>query len=321
MSCATRSRSSRAVGSSPGGRPESSSARSGWERSSRSGWIRCGCHGSPRSPASFAASRSTGGSSARWTRPRSACRSCCARSTPTASSSATCRCASRSWRRSSLSWRNELLAVWAVTLRNALMGARNVFFFFELLFWPIVGVLSIGLMSRFLDLTEAQASFVLVGTIALSVVNVCQLEVAYAVLLDVWSKSLKHQFLAPIGIRHLTLAAWVVGVAVCALITLFGNRAEAFAWATVNMVLVLAGIYYPISVLPDFIAAIARAIPLTYFLDAYRSHYGFTSEFRSPISTGLALSALYAALAHWAFLAAIHRARRTGLLLKMSEIG
>jgi ABC-2 type transport system permease protein len=264
-----------------------------------------------------------------------------------------------------LSLRNELLAVWAVTLRNALMGARNVFFFFELLFWPIVGVLSIGLMSRFLELTEAQASFVLVGTIALSVVNVCQLEVAYAVLLDVWSKSLKHQFLAPIGIRHLTLGswvvgmvrslavfvllaalghwafgfevlqpgwlalvtfllgcfltAWVVGVAVCALITLFGNRAEAFAWASVNLVLVLAGIYYPISVLPDSIAVLARAIPLTYFLDAYRAHYGFESEFRAPIATGLALSALYAALAHWAFLAAIQRARRTGLLLKMSE--
>jgi hypothetical protein len=111
-----------------------------------------------------------------------------------------------------LSWRNELLAVWAVTLRNALMGARNVFFFFELLFWPIVGVLSIGLMSRFLELTDAQASFVLVGTIALSIVNVCQLEVAYAVLLDVWSKSLKHQFLAPIGIRHLTLGSWIVGM-------------------------------------------------------------------------------------------------------------
>src|SRR5207249_3427484 len=172
----------------------------------------------------------------------------------------------------------------------------------------VVGVLSIGLMSRFLELTPAQASFVLVGTIALSVINVCQLEVAYAVLLDVWSKSLKHQFLAPIGIRHLTLGswvvgmvrssvvflllaalgwwafafevlrpgwlalatfllgcfltAWVVGVAVCALITLFGNRAEAFAWATVNLVLVLAGIYYPVSVLPAWIAAIARAIPV-----------------------------------------------------------
>src|SRR5262249_17751773 len=83
------------------------------------------------------------------------------------------------------------------------MASRNVFFFFELLFWPIVGVVSIGLMTRFLGLSGPQASFVLVGTIALSVVNVCQLDVAYAVLMDVWSKSIKHQFLAPIGIRHL----------------------------------------------------------------------------------------------------------------------
>lgn len=264
-----------------------------------------------------------------------------------------------------MSWRNEWLAVWAVIVRNALMASRNVFFFFELFFWPVVGVLSIGLMTRFLGLTPEQTSFVLVGTIALSVVQVCQLEVAYAVLLDVWSKSMKHQFLAPIGVRHLTvgswlvgivrglaifvvlaalawwafgfrvlepgllplsmfllgsfLTAWIVGVAVCALITLLGNRAEAFAWASVNLVLVLSGIYYPVSVLPAPAAALAGAIPLTYFLDAYRSHYGFASEFTSPVVTGLLLSAVYAALAHWAFFASIQRARRTGLLLKMSE--
>jgi ABC-2 type transport system permease protein len=264
-----------------------------------------------------------------------------------------------------LNWRGEALGVWAVLVRNALMASRNVFFFFELLFWPIVGVVSIGFMTRFLALTPAQASFVLIGTMALSVVNVCQLEVAYAVLMDVWSKSLKHQFLAPIGIRHLTLGswivgmvrgllafvlvaalsawvfgfhvlapglgpvvvflfgcflnAWIVGVFVCALITLFGNRAEAFAWASVNLVVMLAGIYYPVSVLPEAAAAVARAIPLTYFLDAYRAHFGVPSEFAAPVSTGLALSAAYAALAHWAFLAALQRARRTGLLLKMSE--
>ena len=264
-----------------------------------------------------------------------------------------------------MSWRAELLAAWAVVVRNALMGMRNVFFFFELLFWPIVGVLSIGLMTRFLGLTAEQAAFVLVSTLALSVINVCQLEVAYAMLLDVWSKSVKHQFMAPIGVRHLTtgawlvgmvrglvifvllsalgawafdfhvlapgvgaaaiflfgcfLTAWIVGVAVCALITLFGSRAEAFAWASVNLVLVLAGIYYPVSVLPPSVRVLAEAIPLTYFLDAYRAHFGFRSEFAAPIATGLAMSAVYAVLAHWAFRAAVERARQTGLLLKMSE--
>ena len=264
-----------------------------------------------------------------------------------------------------MSWRAEVLAAWAVVVRNTVMGMRNVFFFFELLFWPIVGVLSIGLMTRFLGLTPEQGAFVLVGTLALSIVNVCQLEVAYAMLLDVWSKSVKHQFMAPIGVRHLTAGAWLVGMVrgfivfvllsvlaqwafgfrvlapgvlpvlaflagcfltslavgalVCALITLFGNRAEVFAWSSANLLLVLAGIYYPISVLPKPVAAIAGAIPLTYFLDAYRAHFGFPSEFAAPVTTGLLLSALYVILAHWAFRAAIERARRTGLLLKLSE--
>ena len=263
-----------------------------------------------------------------------------------------------------MSWRAELVAVWAFALRSLLMASRNIFFFFELLFWPIVGVLSIGLLGRFLNLGQAEMSFVLIGTIALSTIQVCQLEVAYAVLYDVWSKSMKHQFLAPIGVRHLTtgswvvgvargllvfvllaelsrwsfgfnvfaagasglfvfllgcfLTAWMVGVAVCTLIMIFGNRAEATAWATVNLVLVLAGIYYPVSILPAPAATLAAAVPLTYFLDAYRSHYGFTPEFANPVATGLALSAIYLALSHWSLVAAIQRARRTGQLLKMS---
>jgi ABC-2 type transport system permease protein len=255
--------------------------------------------------------------------------------------------------------------VWAFVVRNLLMASRNIFFFFELLFWPIVGVVSIGFMTRFLHLTAETTSFVMIGTIALSVSQVAQLEVSYAVLLDVWSKSVKHQFMAPIGMRHMTIGswlvgtlrgtiifivlaalgwwafgfhalaagpaavaiflfgcflnAWVVGVAVCALITLYGTRAEAFAWASVNLVLVLAGIYYPVSVLPAPAAAVARAIPLTYFLDAYRAHYGFPSEFPTPVVTGLMLSGLYVVVAHAAFLLTIQRARRTGLLLKLSE--
>jgi len=261
--------------------------------------------------------------------------------------------------------RDELIRIWAFALRNLLMASRNIFFVFELTFWPTVGVLSIGLMTRFLSLSPEEASFVLIGTMALSTVQVCQLDVAYAVLYDVWSKSMKHQFLAPITVRHLTigswlvgvargllvfgllaalawwafgfnplevgpvalgvfligcfLTAWIVGVLVCALVMLFGTRAEASAWASVNLVLVLAGIYYPVSLLPGPVAALASVIPLTCFLDAFRSHYGFASEFRVPVLQGLALSAAYLALAHWAFGAAVRRTRRTGLLLKMSE--
>jgi ABC-2 type transport system permease protein len=262
-------------------------------------------------------------------------------------------------------WHDELVAVWAFALRNFQMATRNVFLLFELLFWPVVGVLTIGLMTRFLTLSPAETSFVLIGQMAFSIVGTCQLDVAYAVLYDFWSKSMKHQFLAPIGIRHLTtgswavgvlrgtlvflltaglawkafrfnvfaggvgpvvvllvgcfLTAWVVGVFVCVLIMLFGGRAETSAWASINLVLALAGIYYPVSVLPEPAAMLAKAIPLTYFLDAYRSHFGFRPEHPHPIVTGLALAVGYVAVSHWTFGAALRRARRTGLLLKVSE--
>ena len=259
----------------------------------------------------------------------------------------------------------EWIRTWAFAHRNLVMARRNVFFVFELLFWPGVAMLSHGLLTRFLDLSPEMTSFILVGTIALSAVQVCQLDVAYAVLFDIWSKSMKHQFLSPIGIRHLAIGSWLVGIGrgvlvfalmaaigtwafnfdfigggpaglavflvgcfvtalivgtlVCALVLLFGTRAETSAWATVNFIVMLAGIYYPVSVLPGWAAAISMAIPLTYFLDAVRAGYGFPSQFAHPLLTGFALSALYVVLAHWALAAAVKRARRTGLLLKLSE--
>ena len=259
----------------------------------------------------------------------------------------------------------EWVRTWAFALRNLLMASRNVFFVFELTFWPVVSVLSIGLMTRFLELSVADTAFVLVGTMALAVVQVCQLDVAYAVLFDVWSKSMKHQFLAPIAVRHLTVGSWlvgilrglvvfallaavsrwafgfdvlaagvlalgafllgcflmalIVGVGVCALVMLFGTRAETSAWASVNLVLLLAGIYYPVSMLPDPVAAVATGIPLTYVLDAFRSHYGFAQHFDAAVLRGLVLAGVYVALAHWALHAAVRRTRRTGLLLKMSD--
>jgi ABC-2 type transport system permease protein len=264
-----------------------------------------------------------------------------------------------------LNWRAEAVAVGAFALRNVQMASRNVFLIFELLFWPVVGVIGIGLMARFLELTPEATSFILIGQIAFSTVSVCQLDVAYAVLYDVWSKSVKHQFLAPIGVRHLTIGSWLVGIVrsvivfamlaalswwafgfdalragpwplttfligcaltawsvsvfVCTLILRLGARAETAAWASVNFVLTLAGIYYSIAVLPKPIAVLAAAIPLTYFLDAYRAHYGFPSELAHPLVTGTGLAIVYVALSHWALVVAVRSARRSGLLLKMSE--
>ena len=253
--------------------------------------------------------------------------------------------------------------MWAVVLRNAIMASRNVFFFFELLFWPIVGVLSIGLMARFLELTPAQDVVRAHRARSRSRwCSVCQLDVAYAVLLrrlvevdeapvpgadrrapphhwaPGWSGScagsLVFVLLAALGVVGVRLrrrcarasaplptfllgcflTAWIVGVV--------GVRAHHAASATARRPsrgrASTSCSCWPASTIPSRCcrspaAAVAAAIPLTYFLDAYRAHFGFAAEFAHPIVTGApARPSSTSSLAHWALVAAVQSARRSG---------
>ena len=58
------------------------------------------------------------------------------------------------------------------------------------------------------------------------------------------------------------LTALVIGLLVCSLVLLWGTRAETSAWAAVNFFVMLSGIYYPVSVLPDWVQTVSAGIPL-----------------------------------------------------------
>ncbi|HLC41749.1 MAG TPA: ABC transporter permease [Methylomirabilota bacterium] len=260
---------------------------------------------------------------------------------------------------------NHAIRVVAFTKKNWINTRRNIFTIFEIVFWPAVGVLSVGLLTRFLELTPETSTFVLIGTLALSLVQICQLDVAYAILFDMWGKSAKHQFLAPISPWHMVLGSWLmgvirglvvfgllagvarlafgfdffapgpvavaifllgmfltagaIGISVCVLLLLFGLRAEVSAWSGVSLVLLLCGIYYPVTLLPEPFMTLAAWIPLTHFLEAFREHFGFSPVFQSPLLKGFLSVGAYLALSYWGLTAAIKRARRNGLLLRLSE--
>jgi ABC-2 type transport system permease protein len=261
--------------------------------------------------------------------------------------------------------RRELVKVSAFFLRNWRMTYRNAFTVFEIVFWPIVNLLSVGLLITFLAAEPGTVVFVLVGTFALSTVQVCQLDVAYAALFDMWAKSIKHQLVAPIRPWHLVLGSWLmglvrgtavfalqaivshwvfgvnvlahglapaaallaglllsaagVGLLVSTLLMLFGLRAEVSAWSGVSLVLLLCGVYYPVSVLPAPLQVVAAGVPLTHFLEAFRAHLGYAPVFTAPLLRGYGLAVLYVAGGYALFAWAIHRARRTGMLLKLSD--
>ena len=263
------------------------------------------------------------------------------------------------------SLRGEIVKVSAFFLRSWRMTYRNAFTIFEIVFWPIVNLLSVGLLTTFLQAEPGTVVFVLVGTFALSTVQVCQLDVAYAVLFDMWSRSIKHQLVAPIRPGHLLLGSWLmglmrgtvvfmlqaavshwmfgvnvlahgvapalallaglllsaggIGLLVCTLLMLFGLRAEVSAWSGVSLILLICGVYYPVSVLPAPLQVVAAAVPLTHFLEAFRAQLGYAPVFKEPLVRGYVLAAVYAAGGYALFAWAIQRARRTGMLLKLSD--
>ena len=255
------------------------------------------------------------------------------------------------------------LRILAFAYRDWLFARRNVFSVVEMLFWPVVGMLSIGLLGDFLRLDRSTQAYVLTGAIALGALQVSQLDVAYALLHDIWSKSVKHTFLTPTGVVEYLVGPWLVGIVrgtavflllagfsakafafylpgwlptlallagiflsallmgglVCILILQFGQKAEISAWAFAYLFILLAGIYYPVDRLPPFFYRLSLMIPLTYFLDYFRHFYGPSAHLTHPLSKGCGLLALMLVAVFKLLQLSLHRARRTGVLLRLSE--
>jgi ABC-2 type transport system permease protein len=245
------------------------------------------------------------------------------------------------------------------------VNRRNVFAAFEMLFWPLIGVFSVGLLTRFLNLEGETVSFILIGAVTMNTIQIAQLDLSYALLYSVWSKSLKHEFIAPVRLSHiligsglvglvrgllvfglmgwlsvylfdmdlrrpgldgliyfllgLFLNAAIIGALVLALVLRFGQRAEVAAWAFSYLMLLLCGLYYPISVLPREVQFLAQLIPLTYFLDYFRHFYGYPLASPHPLLYGFSQSVIYLIISYGLVSLTLRSAYRRGILLRLSD--
>jgi ABC-2 type transport system permease protein len=105
----------------------------------------------------------------------------------------------------------DIYKIWAFAARNLLVNRRNVFAIFEMFFWPGISVFSVGLLTKFLQLDADTVTFVLIGAIGMNTIQIAQLDLSYSLLYDVWSKSLRHKFIAPISLPHILIGTGLVG--------------------------------------------------------------------------------------------------------------
>jgi ABC-2 type transport system permease protein len=118
---------------------------------------------------------------------------------------------------------------------------------------------------------------------------------------------------------NLILTSWAVGIVVAGLLLRNGMSAESLAWTVMFVLMPLTCVYYPVSVLPQWLQALAWALPPTYVFEGMRALI-IAHELRGELMLGaLALNAVYIAIAVAVFLRLLDSARRVGSLLQSGE--
>ncbi len=118
---------------------------------------------------------------------------------------------------------------------------------------------------------------------------------------------------------NLMIFGGAIGLIVSALVLRYGMGAESLAWVGIFLVAPISGIYYPISILPDWLQPIAWALPSAYVFEGMRTVLA-DNVFRADLLiNAILLNVLYIATGFAIFLYVFRIARVRGFLVQMGE--
>jgi ABC-2 type transport system permease protein len=99
----------------------------------------------------------------------------------------------------------------------------------------------------------------------------------------------------------------------------YGPSFENVAWSSLFLLAPLGCIYYPLSILPDWLQILAKALPLVYIFEEVRSILLNNVVNYSNIMSALILNFIYLLLSIYVFNSAFHEARKKGTLINVGE--
>ena len=118
---------------------------------------------------------------------------------------------------------------------------------------------------------------------------------------------------------NLLIMGWALGLAICALLIRFGLSAETFAWAALFFIQPLCGVFYPVSVLPEWLQPLSLLIPATYIFEGMRLAF-FDGVFGADLLLkAFLINILYIVIGVSLLLFSYAYAKKNGLLLANGE--
>jgi ABC-2 type transport system permease protein len=117
----------------------------------------------------------------------------------------------------------------------------------------------------------------------------------------------------------LVLTSWALGLLASGVILRYGLGAEELAWSLAFVLLPLSCVYYPVSVLPDWLQVVALALPPTHVFEGMRSILLRGVFDATELWWALGLNAIYLLVGYAAFSWFLRSARINGSLLQLGE--
>jgi len=99
----------------------------------------------------------------------------------------------------------------------------------------------------------------------------------------------------------------------------YGPAFENVAWSSLFLLAPLGCIYYPLSILPEWLQILAKGLPLVYIFEEVRSILVNNTVNYYNIMSALILNLIYFLLSVFVFYSAFHEARNRGTLINVGE--
>jgi ABC-2 type transport system permease protein len=117
----------------------------------------------------------------------------------------------------------------------------------------------------------------------------------------------------------LIMFGWSIGLIVAGLVLRYGLGAEGFAWALIFGLVPFCGVYYPTTILPEWMQGLSAVLPPAYIFDGMRAVLLEGVVRFDLLAIAAVLNLVWIALGMAAFLAFFRTARERGTLLQLGE--